>query len=207
MKPFQFEINAMLARRVSEIGQVVRYAFHDGRRAENPDCKSETVDKKGHEEFNFVPSNANYIVRFTDMVNKTWTEPKPPVILDVGCGFSPILSYLYMVGGADVRLKLKGIDNEQHWCEAMGRFIGFNNVLQDDLLNLSDGGKELIASADYVYSYMPLSKRDLYFKAMKGVWNEMKPGAIITEYYGPLPVIMNLDNKVSSEHSLSFRKP
>ena len=135
-------------------------------------------------EFDYIPSSSEYIKNFLTLL-EAHKFSKKTNILDLGCGISPILSYLHFEGYKN----LHGVDNEKNYVRGMNEMLwqqGNNRAIEGNLLALDKPVTNKITKADVIYLYQPIVNSDTYKKMIRSVFKHMKKGAFIVDFYGPI---------------------
>lgn len=146
-------------------------------------------------EYNFIPSHPIFLEAVEAIIKKERIK-KDAKIIDLGCGVSPVLVYLYLLGYEN----LYGIENEKTLWKGLSALFGSyvdyisykgksylpNNILKGNLLDLSGKEKKIIENSDVIYMYQPIANNDKYIEMVDNVIKEMKSGAIIMDFHGPL---------------------
>jgi len=142
--------------------------------ADDRDSAKKTDNQKEHA---YIPSS----VWFTKVFLKILSENnigRDERILDLGCGISSILSYLYFDGFTN----LVGVDNDPEMVQGMGTIC---RAEEGDLLDMGSELIEEISEAKVVYMYAPISEIPLFKKVIEDVSEHMSEGAILVSLYGP----------------------
>lgn len=143
----------------------------------NTSNRDSAKKKDNDKEHAFIPSPVRYIEVFMRILedNKIGKEDR---ILDLGCGISPILSYLVFNGFTN----LCGVDNNPLLVEGMSTIC---RAEDGDLLNMDGELINEISEAKVVYMYAPIADIPLYKKVVKDVLKHMSKDSIIVSLYGP----------------------
>jgi SAM-dependent methyltransferase len=129
------------------------------------------------DEHAYIPSS----VWFTQVFLKILSENnigKEERVLDLGCGISSILSYLYFDGFTN----LVGVDNDPLMVDGMSTMC---RTEEGDLLDMDGELRNEISEAKVIYMYAPISEILLYKKVIEDVAEHMSEGSILVSLYGP----------------------
>lgn len=150
--------------------------------------------------YGFAQSRVGYINRLLELINSNKLS-KNIKIADYGCGISPVLTILHCLNYKN----LYGIEYENVLIKGMNTLINsllpteycpndirpvpptiYNrNLIEDDYSSIT---KEM----DIIYMYQPINDSKLYKKMILNIWEDMKPGAFIMDFYGPIHEIKNI---------------
>jgi len=183
--------------KTGKVEKICRFCQHLSTLYRGPD---NTLCKNEAKEFVFIPSYKEYIYRVLDLFNHL-NITKESKIIDLGCGISPLLLYL----ASEKYKNLYGIDNESNLVCLLNRFSSDIsdepteiNTRNGDLLKLDQKSSEWIKEVDFIYLYMPIKDKTLYKSMIKSVFDLMKPGAVIIDYYGPIGETLKANKKSQS---------
>lgn len=170
MNPSPYKFNYKLAHLIYRMC----HAFQNG-------GEIKAMRKNNSTEWDFVPSGIHYIEQLVTILKKERIQITDPII-DLGCGVSPILSYLYEVGFT----KLHGIDNISKYVYMLREVLKWSvecNIQSGDLCNLTDRQKELIGDCKVIYTYMPLTDTDKFNDWLLSIIPLMSSGSILISFY------------------------
>ena len=177
----------------------VRIAHISQQRLYNPEVVR-NINRKGS--YPFVPSHMEFLHEFYQLVKNIEKDKK---IIDVGAGVSPIIIMLYMLGYEN----LYALDFEPSYLNALRGYTR-NDVEYINKDILSHNYEEY----DIIYLFMPINDEKLYNKAIQKITSEMKEGAIVMDFYGPINQTIDknkndfigIPNKISYKRNVVFMK-
>lgn len=156
----------------------------------------------------YIPSGENMMDMLLTLIEKENIGHKD-VIVDAGCGISPILLTLRALGYTSVH----GIEYNQYLVEAANKMFTFQDtILHADLLSKDKEMIKILKKAKLVYMFMPIRENKLYLKAAKNIWNYLPNGAIIVDFFGPLSQaidkkhIIDAGQNGTGMHAIAFKK-
>ena len=141
---------------------------------------SRVIKETKRSEYDFVPSTYYYIRDLISILNQEKIKEKD-CVLDLGCGLSPVLTYLYR---EHKFTNLYGVENQKELVRGAW-YLPFTALL-GDLTKPDDKVITLINKAKVIYLYMPIANSSKYETALRRVAKHMKKGAIIMDLYGPM---------------------
>ena len=126
--------------------------------------------------YDFISSNNAHVEKGVKVAKSFLT--KDDLIIDAGCGVSPLLLSLQQLGYKN----LAGIEYSEQLISLFRRFTTSDvEMYQGDLANPSKQMLELYGKAKLIYSYVPIRDGELYKKYMDTVYNAIPDGAYIVE--------------------------
>lgn len=153
-------------------------------------------------EYDFVPSAEEDLKVFLSILKKEKIKCND-IIVDLGCGVSPILIYLKFIG----YYNLYGVDNEENYVKSLRVILGeYTNIVTGDLLDKDFLKDWIIPEAKVLYTYKPFIGSRKYHQFISNVWELMSPGSIIVDFHGPIYNTLSEEDSLLPGHSKYYKK-
>ena len=166
------DFNAKLAR-LSE--NISRKLAADSNKINYLHCRRK---EERQNEWDFVPSSEIYIKNLHQILAKEEVRRNEKII-DLGCGVSPVLIYLYYIGF----YYLYGVDNELKYLNQLEHLLSGVNTKKFNLKRMSYSFKHYLKQFKVVYLYMPFSNQQMWNNLLKRVFDAMSSGSILISFY------------------------
>lgn len=134
----------------------------------------------------FIPSSPDMVFKTIEIIKKNKIA-KDDLIIDAGCGVSPLLLALRDEGYNN----LCGLEYDERLVEFMKYFT---SIIKTDLTEPNPETIGKYKKAKLVYLFMPIRTPELYEKAVELIWKHISSGCIVMDLYGPIDFLKKHKN-------------